>query len=125
VTRGTSLRFYDACAATLLLSLRAGADGFCGIAGNFFSDLYVWLCAHFEDDPKLAEELHRFLSVAERVVGVGYPGSAKLFLQWPGLPFRSDCRVNDYRFSERDIRILGDLEGIVSDWRAKVGSPLA
>lgn len=119
-SRGTGLRFYDACAATLLMSLEAGADGFCGIAANFYADLYVWLCDHFRDEPETATELHRFLSVAERAVGVGYPGSAKLFLRRAGVPIRTACRVNTFTFDERDERILGHLEGMVSDWRSRL-----
>jgi 4-hydroxy-tetrahydrodipicolinate synthase len=123
-SRGTPLRFYDACAATLLLTLQAGGNGFCGIAANYYADLYVALCGCFRDDPDLGGELHRFLSVAERAVGVGYPGSAKLFLQRSGLPIRIDCRTNQATFNERDMRIISDLEGMVADWRARVNSPL-
>ena len=125
VTRGTPLRFYDACAATLLLTLDSGGDGFCGIAANFYADLFVWLCEHFEDDPETARELHRFLSVAERAIGVGYPASAKLFQSRSGMPIRTDCRVKNVEFSERDLRILGDLEGMVADWRSRVVRPFA
>lgn len=123
-TRGTALRFYDACAATLLLTLESGGDGFCGIAANFYADLYVWLCRHFADDPETARDLYRFLSVAERAIGVGYPASAKLWLQRAGLPIRTDCRVKDVTFDERDLRILSDLEALVADWRMRVGSPI-
>lgn len=124
VTRGTSLRFYDACAATLLLTLQEGGNGFCGIAANFYADLYVWLCANYKDDPATAEKLHRFLSVAERAIGVGYPTSAKLFLNRAGLPVRPVCRATSVDFDERDLRILGDLEGLVHDWRIRTESTL-
>jgi len=124
VTRNTSLRFYDACAATLLVTLNAGGDGFCGIAANFYADLYVWLCLNFDTDSEMAGELHRFLSVAERAIGVGYPSAAKLFLNRAGLPVRPACRASSVEFTERDLRILADLEGLVHDWRLRIKSPL-
>ena len=125
VTQGTSLRFYDACAATVFQALKWGGDGFCGVAGNFFADLYVWLCENFADEPDTAAELHRFLSVAERAVGVGYPASAKLFLSRSGLPIRAHCRSKSISFSERDTLILDDLDCMVSDWRRRLNSPLS
>ncbi|MBT98191.1 MAG: dihydrodipicolinate synthase family protein [Dehalococcoidia bacterium] len=124
-SRGTSLQFYDACAATLWTTLENGGDGFCGISGNFYADLYVWLCEHFDKEPETARRLHRFLSVAERAIGVDYPVSAKLFLSRSGLPIRSDCRAKSATFDERDLRILRDLEGMVAEWRERVGSSLA
>jgi len=124
VTRGTSLQFYDACAATLLFSLKNGGDGFCGIAANFYADLYVWLCKHYQDDRATAKTLHRFLSVAERAIGVGYPTSAKLFLKRAGLPIQDVCRASTAEFDERDLLILGDLEGLVKEWRLRINSPL-
>lgn len=78
--KGTPLRFYNANTATLLDSLKAGGDGFCGISANVYPDLHVWLCENFESRPDDARALQCFLTVAEKAVGFNYPGSSKLYL---------------------------------------------
>ncbi|MBS13751.1 MAG: dihydrodipicolinate synthase family protein [Gemmatimonadetes bacterium] len=123
-TDGSPLRFYDACAATLWRSLEHGADGFCGVAANLYADLYVWIFRNYREDPETARQLHRFVSVAERAIGIGYPSSAKLYLQKLGLPITSRCRVKQHQFSERDLLILDDLTEMICEWRERIGSPL-
>ena len=40
---------YDAYAVNAVASLKAGAAGLSCIQGNFFPELIVWLCDHFND----------------------------------------------------------------------------
>ena len=52
-----------------------------------------------------------------------FPTSAKLFLERAGLPIRDVC-ASTAEFDERDLVILGDLEGFVKARRQRINSPL-
>jgi hypothetical protein len=72
----------------------------------------------YTTDPKVAEAVDRvqaFLAVAENVVVVNYPASAKLYLsQFPGMEALAGakCRNGEYTFDEqkrlrlRELRVL-------------------
>ena len=93
-------RFYNANVETLLSSVLAGAHGFSGISANFYPHLHTWLIKTATSGPKKADldKLRRvqdFLSVAEAIVCVGYPASAKAYnrLAPGGGLLRTDCRA--------------------------------
>jgi 4-hydroxy-tetrahydrodipicolinate synthase len=114
--RGTRLRLFNAEMASLLESLQAGADGFSGIAANYYPEAVVWLCRHALDRPDEARRLHDLLTVAEQVVDTKYPTAAKRFLRLSGrLPGIGDvCRVQALGFSEHDDRGLRALDRLTA-----------
>jgi 4-hydroxy-tetrahydrodipicolinate synthase len=116
--RGTGFRFFNANAATLLDSLRAGGDGFSGIGANYFTDLYVWLCRYHADRPDLAQRLQRFLSIAEMTICHKYPASAKRFRALDGAPIGDRCRASQPLFDEQDLLRLRHLHEYAAEWRA-------
>ncbi|MHB1296557.1 MAG: dihydrodipicolinate synthase family protein [Anaerolineae bacterium] len=118
---GTGFRFYNANTASLLASLRAGADGFSGIAANFFPRLYVWLCSHFAQEPQKAARVQRLLSAVQCTVNRLYPLSAKAFLGMAGLPIGPTCRVTVEQPNEEDLRILEHLLGFMDEMCADLG----
>ncbi len=77
---GTDLLLFNANAQTLLPSLRAGGAGYCGIMANFHPALYAWLCAHWKDNPALAEETADALSMFAFTEALAYPITAKYHL---------------------------------------------
>ncbi|MBU0717165.1 MAG: dihydrodipicolinate synthase family protein [Planctomycetes bacterium] len=84
--RGTRLQLLNANTRTLLASLRAGAEGFCGIGANYMPELFAWLCRHFEDQPDVATKLHEFMdSWLDLQESEFYPASAKEYLRQRGL----------------------------------------
>ncbi len=91
--RGTPLRWFNAHCPSLLHSLRAGGDGYSGIAANFYPDLFVRLCARFADAPAAAGRLQRFLTLADLTIRSRYPASAKRYLGELGLPVGPTCRI--------------------------------
>ena len=118
--KDTRLRFFNANVATLLDSLKAGGDGFCGTAANFFPELFVWLCRHFEAEPEAAADLHRFLSVAQRVVAHKYKASAKKYLAMQGMPIEAICRDAEVSFREDDLLTLTHLRELAATYREKL-----
>lgn len=92
---GRNLKIYNANAATLLESLRAGASGYSGVMGNFHPDLYVWLTKNYIKQPKEADELQHFLGLASVIEAQYYPVNAKYYLQLEGLSIGLHTRVKD------------------------------
>lgn len=77
---------YDAYVINAVESLKAGAAGLSCIQGNFFPELIVWLCDHFDDDGS-QEALHKvqhFLRDNMEVMHNSYPAVAKYYLHKSG-----------------------------------------
>ena len=84
--RGTRLQLLNANTRTLLMSLQAGAEGFCGIGANYMPELFTWLCRHHEDQREMAAKLHEFMdSLLDLQESEFYPASAKEYLRQRGL----------------------------------------
>ena len=93
--KGTGLKLFNANAATLLESLRKGANGYSGVMANFHPELYHWLTKNWSSSPEKSEELHSFLTVASLVEYQSYPTNAKYYLSLQGLPINLDTRKPD------------------------------
>ncbi|XBS69198.1 dihydrodipicolinate synthase family protein [Acerihabitans sp. KWT182] len=91
---GTPLNIINANAAIAFPAMLAGGKGFGGVFTNFHPELYVWLYHHHQDNPALAEELARFLSLAAVTETLGYPKNAKIYHQRLGTFDSALCRVN-------------------------------
>lgn len=101
IAKGTSFKLFNANAATLLASLRAGASGYSGVMTNFHADLYSWLCANWKKEPEAAEELQDFLGFASIIEHQLYPVNAMYALELEGLPIKLASRRTDAsRFGE-------------------------
>lgn len=97
--KGSDIKLFNANTRTLLHSLRAGGDGYCGVMGNFLPQLYAWLCDNYQTDPQTADNIQEFLNFCARVETMKYPCSAKYFLDRFGgvkmahLSRNTDCRL--------------------------------
>lgn len=83
--KGSSLKIFNANAATLLETLNMGCAGFSGIMANFFPDLCAELCSCFAEDPQRAKKLQDFIGFSSMAEGQAYPINSKYFLQLEGL----------------------------------------
>ena len=115
---GTSLKIFNANAATLLASLRFGIAGYSGVMANFHPKVYAWLCGYWAAEPEKAQRLQEFLGFASLIERQAYPVNAKYFLQLEGLPVTLHTRARDVR----DLTSAGRLE--VQQFRA-VGQRVA
>jgi len=95
IAAGSAFKLFNANAATLLASLRAGASGYSGVMTNFHADLYSWLCANWAKDPERAEELQNFLGLASVIENQLYPVNAMYALSLEGVPFKLASRRAD------------------------------
>lgn len=91
----SSIQLFNANTATLLQSLRDGADGYCGVMANFHPKLYVWLCEHYAEEN--AEKVSRVLTMNALIERQLYPVNAKWHLQnIEKLPMQIYSRYQDY-----------------------------
>jgi 4-hydroxy-tetrahydrodipicolinate synthase len=119
---GNKLGFYNANATTLKFSLQHGADGYTGVAANFYPWIHTWMCKYWKDQPRNAEIVQQFLSIAETTLAQKYPGSAKVYLRrLCGFPIQETCRTNDYSFNDHEIVCLQQMKGLMEDVCNKTG----
>ena len=120
----SSFGLYDAYMAHAVESLRSGAAGLSCIQGNFFPELIVWLCNHF-NDPSLINEIdqvQQFLIDHMVVMHEEYPIIAKYYLQKKGFNITTFSRqsstpingkiktginrlVDDYLFLQKSLEL--------------------
>lgn len=78
VLKDCDIGLYNANAQTLLETLRAGADGYCGVMANFHPEIYKWL---FDNaDKKEAELVQAFVCMTAFTESLAYPATAKYYL---------------------------------------------
>jgi 4-hydroxy-tetrahydrodipicolinate synthase len=115
----TNLKLFNANSATLLDSLKLGAAGFSGVMANIHPELYVWLISNWRDQPKRAEKLMDFLSMASLLETQLYPACAKYYLVLEGVLDNIVCRsLLDCQFTDvqrLQVEQLRRLTHCVSD----------
>jgi len=111
--KGSNFKLFNANAATLLASLQKGAAGYSGIMTHFHSDLYVWMCKHWNDQPDGALELQDFLGLTSVIEYQIYPINAMYALQREGLPINLvSRRVDAQQFTESMRLEVDQLMGL-------------
>ena len=76
VLNGSHFKLLNANCQTLLESMRAGGDGYCGIMSNFHPELYTYLVNNFENEE--ADKLQTLLgTIGFTEQGLPYPLTAK------------------------------------------------
>lgn len=83
---------YDAYMVNAVKSLRAGAEGLSCIQGNYFPELVVWLCDHYDKEIPEVEKVQQFFTQNMDLMHETYPASAKYILKRRGLDFTEYCR---------------------------------
>ena len=93
---GSHFALLNANCQTLLESLRAGAQGYCGIMCNYHPNLYAWLGNNFDKDPEKAELIQSFIGTfGFTEVGLPYPLTAKYHMNLCGIPTEVTTRKPD------------------------------
>src|SRR5690606_17921113 len=98
-------------------SLKIGSAGVSCIQGNYFPELIVWLCKHFDDDAKQyqVDQVQQFLIDNMAVMHTVYPLVAKYFLGRRGL--------NIFRFTRHyagvfDVKVRDEVDGLYDTFAA-------
>lgn len=117
LTDGYKFGLYDAYIVHAVESLKAGSSGLSCIQGNYFPELIVWLCDHY-NDITLVDEVNvvqQFLIDNMDVMHNVYPIVSKYFLQKRGLDIST--------FTRRDVgaftpNVIKEVEKLFDDYTA-------
>jgi len=115
LTEGHAFGLYDAYMAHAVESLKAGSSGLSCIQGNYFPELIVWLCDHY-DNELLKHEVaivQQFIIDNMDVMHHVYPIVSKYFLQKRGLDISTFTRRNVGAFTPG---IVKDIEKLYDDY---------
>ena len=114
--KGSHFKLLNANCQTLLESLKAGADGYCGVMCNFHPRLYAWLLQGFENEPEKAEALQAFIGTFGFTEALAYPLTAKYHMGLCGMPTEVVARskpnqeLTDYAKScMQQMKLASDL----------------
>jgi len=123
LAQGNRLEFYDAHAPNTMTSLQGGAKGMSAIAGNFYPEVFVWMCNHV-NDPDRREDVKWMQSEITRldtIVSQGYPLSSKYFLQKRGLPIQVLSRSAQGQLTPDQKRAMDELSSTLAGWHERLG----
>lgn len=115
LSKGEGFGLYDAYIVHAVDSLKAGAAGLSCIQGNYFPELIVWLCDHY-NDANLTKEIatvQQFLIDNMEVMHNVYPIVSKYFLQKRGLEISTFTRREVGDFTPK---IIKSVEGLLDDY---------
>jgi 4-hydroxy-tetrahydrodipicolinate synthase len=126
LTKGFKFGLYDAYMAHAVESLRAGSAGLSCIQGNYFPELIVWLCDHY-NDVSLKDEVNivqQFIIDNMDVMHNVYPIVSKYFLQKRGLNISTYTRREVGMFTPQVIKevesLFEDYTALLNDFNIKV-----
>jgi len=115
LTDGRAFGLYDAYIVHAVESLKAGASGLSCIQGNYFPELIVWLCDHYNDEAFKDEVqvVQQFLIDKMDVMHNVYPVVSKYFLQKRGLNISTFTRRNVGSFTPSVVK---EVETLFDDY---------
>ena len=119
--RETPLGVYNAHFETGLESLRYGAAGISPVAANVFPELFSWLCAEYEKQPFVADEVQRMMTSVAPIVNNKYLVTCKRYLQRIGLPITVRCRATDASLTAFDEGLIDGLQTSVNRFSEVLG----
>jgi 4-hydroxy-tetrahydrodipicolinate synthase len=123
LAKNTRLELYDAHSPNAMYSLQAGAKGMSAIAGNFYPEIYAWLCENV-NNPKKQEDVKWIQSEITRldpVISDGYPLSAKYFMHKRGIPFEPICRTDKKPLNQEQTQKLDEIYSGLKGWHERLG----
>lgn len=119
VLRGSEIKLFNANTATLLDSLKCGANGYTGVMANFHPALYKWLNDHWMEDERRCGELQEVLTMCALIELKKYPACAKRFLrEYQSVPIldvtRKDAERPEFGYAE-DAE-LSQIDSLTHRW---------
>lgn len=123
LARNTKLELYDAHTPNAMYSLQAGAKGISAIAGNFYPEIYAWLCENV-NKPKMQENvkwIQSEITKADSVISDGYSLTAKYFLQKRGLKIQLNSRANKSLLAQSQLQQMNKMYKTLQQWHERLG----
>ena len=123
LVKNTKLEVYDAHTPNAMYSLQMGAQGLSTIAGNFYPEVFSWMCNN-ANNPARQEDVRWIqseLTHADSVIGKGYTISAKYFLQKRGVQIEPLSRSNNTPLTADQKKALDEIFNILPQWHERLG----
>lgn len=123
LAKGSKLELYDAHAPNAMNSLQAGAKGISAIAGNFYPEIFSWLCKN-ANEPSREEDvkwIQSLITKTDPLISEGYPMSAKYFLQKRKILLNLSCRTGPAALTTTQKEQLDKLHHDIADWHNRLG----
>lgn len=123
IAKGSRLEFYDAHTPNAMYSLQMGAKGLSSIAGNFYPEVFAWMCNN-AIDPDRKEDvqwLQGELTRADALISQGYPLSAKYFLHKRGVPLEPVSRTAKTALTAAQKQTLDNIYRALQGWHERLG----
>jgi 4-hydroxy-tetrahydrodipicolinate synthase len=123
LAKNSKLEFYDAHTPNAMYSLQLGAKGLSTIAGNFYPEIFAWMCEH-ANNPERKEDVQWIQSELTRtdaIIGQGYPISAKYFLQKRGLSIEPLSRTAKAPLTASQKQSLDEIYKVLPHWHERLG----
>jgi 4-hydroxy-tetrahydrodipicolinate synthase len=123
MAQGNRLEFYDAHAPNTLTSLQGGARGMSAIAGNFYPEIFVWMCNHVNDANRQQDVkwMQSEITRLDTIVSQGYPLTSKYFLQKRGLPIQVLSLSAKGPLTPQQKQAMDDLTHTLAAWHERLG----
>lgn len=123
MAKNSKLEFYDAHTPNAVYSLQLGARGMSPIAGNFYPEVFSWLCQNVNDAGRKEDVqwIQSELTRADSIIGQGYTISAKYFLQKRGVPIQPIARTSSKPLTALQMQKLDELSAEVQQWHDRLG----
>jgi 4-hydroxy-tetrahydrodipicolinate synthase len=120
--KGSKLEFYDAHTPNTMYSLDMGARGMSAIAGNFYPEIFAWMCNNIDDPGKRDDVkwLQSELTRVDSIISKGYPVTAKYFLQKRGVPMELVSRTNKTPMTAEQKHAIDQVYDDVTQWRERL-----
>lgn len=123
MSRRGPYKVFSAHSGTAVSFIQTGGSGLSPIAGNFFPEIFSWICEH-ANNPGLSvqlEYMQQELIRAEKIVSLKYPLSAKYFLRKRGLPIQVNSRMRREELTKSDVAALDGLYSEFEIWCSDLG----
>ena len=120
---GTQFQLLNANCQNLLDSLRAGAQGYCGVMCNYHPRLYAALITEFEKGSPLADTIQNFIgNLGFTEVGLPYPLTAKYHMGLCGMPSADLTRNRVGEFMNAQARGCIEQMKRATDWFCEINN---
>ncbi len=116
--KNNRIEFYDAHTPNTMYSLQSGAKGMSAIAGNFYPEIFAWMCnnATNPNKQKEVEYLQEELTKADSIISTSYPMSSKYFLHKRGLAIQPISRTSLKPLTSKEKEILDGVYNTFKGW---------
>lgn len=123
ICAGSAVEFYDAHAPNAVFSLQNGAKGLSCIAGNFYPEIFSWMCANANSSSKATDVqwLQSEITRMDDIIGSGYSLSARYFLNKRGLKLQLTSRASKTALNAEQMAVLDNAFKTVSQWHERLG----